>query len=424
MSRLSGYFVSTEKITFKHTSALFKGLTDTFKTLQDSRPTPRQVADSNLIALTMAETGMRIRPILATDSPKTAGIIVPRLNRNHALFTENDQRTAGNIDFYRMVTKQKKILEGTVNLETGKVTGIFSEINMDIYIGTDFFKSKKFTPEEAAAVFLHELGHGFTSYAQIDEIVRTDYVLSAIGQAYGQRFPVEKKMLLLHEVDRATGIKIPDKELIAKGPQASAEAIIIREKVNTLRSELNTDFYDMRSFEFVSDQFAVNHGAGVHLATALEKVNRTQGPNSLSRPVYWGMETLRLLFSIVSWVGLGMLATSLLAQSLSEYRYDTQGSRVKHIREQLVQELKQPNLSRHQRDALVDGIEAIERIEERLIDRSGLVVFIHRKILPWGRRNDEVRKVSEQLETMANNPMFKQAVKFKQLAENRKVKVN
>ena len=414
--RLKNLMASTEAIDYQYGSQLRAGLVAIFERLQEkSRVTARDVEISRIPELVERQTGIKIGLTLLTHIQHYAAVQPPRLDINNPLFNKMNRTGQGNTDLYKLIKDSDKIVQGGVNLKNGKITGDFTKLESMVYLGVGLFNKRLYTPEESTAILLHEIGHVFTYFEYLGETVRTNTVLHAVGEFYRKETGTEKRITLLHEVDKAAGIEIPEKDTMAKSKDGKlVQAIIVRESMKMNRSELGTPFYDERTYEFLSDQFATRHGAGVELATGLAKIHRyTNSKDGMSTPAFLLWEILNLITIVIGW-GLP-LVIALMGMAFGENTYDGTRDRMHRMRDQLVNETKNPQLDRVRRADLLESIDKINKTIEETNQRNTLVEFVWNVMTPWGRQRASMQQVQQELEELANNNLFVQSARFRNL---------
>ena len=331
-----------------------------------------------------------------------AAVRIPSFDKNNPLINTAIKPQLDNKNFYDAVGSTNKIINGAVNLQTGKVSGVFSETQYEIYVGAVLFDGTSFTAEEALAILMHEVGHLISYFAAFGTMVRTNHVLHVVNTAGFKDAPVEAKIKMLHHVDAQLGVKIPDKELLAKSKNEMVCSIIIREDSIRVRSELGYDFYDQRAFEAMADRFAANYGLAVPLATGLSKYYKYGHQGTRKQNAFWVFIQLYLsLCTLSAW-----MIVSIFAQGMAENAYDKPTARVERLKERLIEDLKKDKLPTEARDRLLVEIKTLDAEKSELVEMFNIAEFIWRKVLPWGRRNDKIVKLQQDLESLANNNLY------------------
>lgn len=360
-------------------------------------------------------TGMDIEVKFAGFGPVISMVM---LNKNHALLTDYKRSFLKNNMIKKDTIKHLNKV-GTVNIKTGKVTGLFSELNHVLYIPLSVAEQNILTPEEWAAVVLHEVGHAFVYCEYIHRTTRTNLVLEyTASQVSGAKDRKEVKSILL-EATKELNLKDVDvDELSGTDSKETIKTILLGETRREIKSELGTDLYDETSFEMLADNFAARHGAGRHLATALAKTTDL-GSDTRSSIItteiltFFGgglllgsMAFSTVMFSIFL---MPVLVTAIIASMLTKSgEHDKIGLRLQRIRNQLVTRTKDKLLSKEEIAQINEDIKTIDKIGEPLVAYAGKMTGYIR-ILDWisdERKRIKIEKVHSELEYLMANDLF------------------
>lgn len=410
--------IANESIDFQFNSTL-KGNTEIelAKLNTISTITAKDVSDSNLSDIILKTTGINTDIEYVAVNPWSASAVIPRVDKSNPIIPATAAQVINNADFYELVKGGNKILTGTIDRRKGKVGGAFSLVPSKIILGKYIISGTKLTTAEKTAIVLHEIGHLYTYYEYISETVKTNRLLSAVASNSYKNAPYKEKIIMLHEVDKEAGIKLPDKDKLAKGNDEVTSLIIIRETLDKKRSEINAEFYDQRSFEYLADQFVARHGAAVPLATALSKVERNIGSiNTLSTATYLFIEVLKIIYILSGTLGsVFYLTFSLILYGATEQRYDDPITRTTRIKEQLLAQVQNKNLTDEQRQSLMDDIALLDQLIPTLKNRKTVIELIWEKIIPLGRRNASVVSIQREMEKLAFNELYQKAATLRSM---------
>ena len=404
--------IASESISFQYSSSLKSNLEVELERLSKiNRVTAKDIGESKLSEVAFKTTGLNTRFDYDSKRPWRASVVIPRLDKGNPILPATIADRINNADFYDLVKGSDKILKGTIDRQTGKVGGVFSKILSPIIVGQSIVSDNKLATGEKAAILMHELGHLFVYYEYMAEAVKTTGLLAAVGSRAYRDAPYKEKIIMLHEVDAASGIKIPDKDKIAKGSDELVSMVLIRETVNAKRSESGTDFYDTRSFEYLADQYVARHGGAVDLAKALNKVERASGGiNTMRAPVYLFLEILKTLYILAGTLGSTIyFMYSLLLYGFGERRYDNPIDRTTRLRQQLIAQLQDETLTIEQRRSIVDDVEVIDKLLPELKARKTVIELFWDKVIPLGRRNMSVVTMQKEMEKIAFNELYRKS---------------
>lgn len=337
----------------------------------------------------------------------------PQILKNHVLFNDLARKYGSGNQAVEALNKAGGLLGGTVDLRSATVGGFFSEVTSTIFIPiVEFFYTLKITPEEAAAIILHEIGHIFLVFEFFTTTTSAAIVMQQVSKEWISATPKHRKYFLT-SISKALEISNGDLDpeaLSAVDDSQVVESIVFSNVVSARRSELGTLAYDMVNYEALADDFALRFGAGRHLVTALEKMDRHYDTLSYrTLPGYMVMEILKVLM----FIGVGPIVLILLALDRDNANYDRPIDRLRRIRDGITARLKDKNLSTKVREELVEDIRIIDIAMERYSDRrqwSTLFMEMFGNTFASKRRNQTL--FYRELEAMANNPLYARAAEL------------
>jgi hypothetical protein len=337
--------------------------------------------------------------------------------------------------FGRPVSEQE-LFKGVVNIKTGKVSGIYSEIPIDVFVATEFFTDREMTNitgHHIGAVALHEIGHGFTYLRYLGNFVLSNVVISEITRR--QHEGADDKMIqeIVKVAEQKTGWRLRDLgEINRSTDPLVVQQVVMAGMVESIRSELNTKFYDRRAFEFSADQFVARHGGAKYIVEALDfmyrsypmyfKEYRGRFANTMASlygylkvfagagAMYAGVVSIGLAAAgggiPLILVGSFVVLTTLLAD-YDEGVYDPIPKRYEAMRRELISSSKDQNLSIKQRSEIIGQIEAIDVILRSLTTNSFFgPTLIGDFLLGIFTGHPAEQKFQRQLESLVNNRLF------------------
>ena len=435
---MSNLLVANELIAYQTGSALFNamaGLIDGFQNTVGY--TSKQIKYSPMPDLIMKHTGLNIDFNDYDKQDHSAFVHLPDIHRNNVLFEDIKQELFKNMDFKALCSTYDG-LNGSINLKTSKVSGVFSKFKTTIGLGNGFWKKNEliiFTPQEVAAIILHELGHVFTSYLFLLETVKTNIALSALNRENFFNCPKDKKINMLKDIEQNMEIRIDDKETLSVCEDKLVYSVLISNAIATPRSDLKTPTFDERTIEFVADQFATMHGAGRDLVTGIQKIMTKYNVvydkkmsvlkivllffASLYSYNYFTIQVIKKfglkrfiiskLAMILTWAGFFTIA---ILPLLRPNLYDPPLVRFNKIKEQYVNALRDRSLSKSDKQKLISDIESIDECIEFTGQFFDISKFIYEVIIPWGRRTQSVAKLQHDYESLAYNPFYVTSAKM------------
>lgn len=359
-----------------------------------------------------------------------AWAMFPLLDLNNPLLVF--WRNALGVEQHRVTLSQvKKVsdtLRGEIDLQKGRVSGVFANLKSKLRISPDFFTNPKFTEEEIAAITMHEIGHCFTYFEKLLSTVSINMAISTAAAELAQTEDPKIRIELVYETSKFLDAPVEDPEKLAEEKSEEAfQAVLIKATIDKhLHSAGNASTYDLRSCEFLADQFATRQGAGRALATGLDKMMRLYGHTSTySTPAYVAVESAKFALTILALVFatppiaalIGVQILMSLTLGAHEGRiYDDPNERVSRIKNDLIQTLKNTAIDPELRHQILKDLEVIDAVRDELKDRRTLMNYIW--IACTSKRREQFRQLrfQQELEKMINNEMYVTASKLEDVA--------
>lgn len=315
----------------------------------------------------------------------------------------------------------KGIFKGEVDLQNSRVSGDFSNVVFDIFIGDCLFYGDLLTDEEHAADMLHELGHCFTYLELLGDLYRTNAVMQEVTKVFTGNTDTKIRIDSLTMVEKLYGTTFEDKKALALNPDPMAvQAVVAGMNIKRLRSITGTRFYDERLAEAMADQFATRHGAGRHLVTAVDKLGRERSLDKaydqpLNPFLRFGLAAGTLYFvPMAAATGLfgAYVLTSVLCKMFVPKSRDNPMVRYTAIRNDVVNALKNRNLPGSMKRQLMMDIEVIDNEIKDLNPRIGLVDYATTYLADVFSGHAREVRFQRELEDLANNSLFIKAAQL------------
>lgn len=401
-----------ESIAFQNTT-FFDELTLAFDEVKNLKET--DVGDSEPIyrisKIIKNHTNLNITIDAENDYPPC--IDIPNIDRNNPLINAAQRAIVNSTDGLTMIESSNEVLHGTVNIKTAKVSGVFSDIKAKMYLGKAFIQGNKYSSQELAAITLHEVGHLFTYFEFITRTVRTNQVLAGLSKILDGSENQEKREVALLSAKKALKLDKLDLSQLKDVNTKTTQVVLIDALVKETRTELGYNLFAESSWEYLCDQFSARHGAGVHLATALSKIYKSHYNISYrSLPVYLAVEMIKVIL-ISNLAFLGILFLVVMFDSQDGGGYDLPSARLKRIRDQATQYLKNKQISDVERRRILDEIESIDKLLAEMTNRKQLFTYIHEFFSKRTRDERAYRKLQYELEDIAMNDLYVKAAEFK-----------
>lgn len=385
----------------------------------DGRFTTATIKESGIMETIRLQTGLSVDVNIRKEGGIGAYVMLPNVDRNHPFINTEFRQFLNNDVGVSALTFKDIVPKGTVNTQTGKVSGWFSEIRCQMVISYALFTAKDFTNEEIAAVILHELGHLFTYFLHLGSTVVSNLVVTAAAQQVIGAKTYEERSYILKEAERTLGIEVPNKEAMAKinadKEGNGIQTVMLSGLVEKARFETGFNLYELRSCEQIADQFAVKHGAGVHLASGLDRIYRTYGHSSYrNRMLHVLMEIGKLLlFALGLWLGAVVpLLLYVLHINPLKKEYDDPKQRLQFIVSTLTEEIKKRQLPEERRKQLVNDIEIVKSLMDKAEDKRTLNQVFWQYCRSEGSAAAKQEKLAKSIQELTHNALFVSASQF------------
>ena len=353
----------------------------------------------------------------------SAAVIVPDVNRNNPLVNDMYKGYLPNATGLKLVENARNVIKGTVNLKKARVDGVYANLDHTVFLPLTDLLSERFTDEEIVAVLLHEIGHIFVYYEYISRTVTTNTVLAGIAKTMSSTTDpkeIETVLLSAKKVLQLTDLDV--KKLVNNSRVDLVEMVVVSSAIEQARSELGSDIYDMNSFEALADNFATRLGCGRELVTALDKYYRSGNDMALrTLPTYLALEATKLLSLGLSTLIAATAAIAgttlfsmliilstifLVGRDLNTEDYDRPLFRLKRIKEQLVERMKDKRASKEERKQLAESVEHIDCLLKDYNTRTSVLVKLAAVVSTSVRNRYKQEQLQSELESLASNELF------------------
>lgn len=430
LGRPGGIQLSMEAIQFQKSQAFFKELTLAFSDLKKKKASDlRKDTDASglLSKIIKNHTKLKVAFDITDYGP---AVEVPHLNKNHPLVHDAKRAWISSADGMRMIAEAGGAVKGSVNLASGQVSGVFTEMDNRLYFPANMIVGSKFTPEELAAILLHEVGHLMTYCEYMTRTVTTNQVLAGMAVALGNAGTPEEREAVLVSAKKALHLDIDTGELAKEKDNEVVTYVVISNVAKTTADEIGFNIYDLNTWEMLSDQYAARQGAGRYLVTGLEKLYRSAFNISFrSTPAYIAMEALKLTLTIGMFVlplpmGMIKLVPHLIQiglmlisfDGMGDGTYDRPGMRLLRVRNQIVQEMKDKNVKGEYAQRLTEDLAAIDTVLKGVNDREQFYGKLWNLFSRDSRRRMSQEQLTRELETLASNDLFAASLRLRQQA--------
>lgn len=356
--------------------------------------------------------------------------------------------------------KKKVERVGSVDLKTSKVHGLFAKEYAFISVGWVFLVTDILTDEEVAASLCHEIGHVFTNFEFVADLVTFNHTLRALVNTTVSKIPTSQKTVIFKEILEGEELsQIVDAKELAKLQSPNAVAAWVGEaKLRKIQSEYGLDQYDMTTNEGLADQFASRHHFNKALVSGLVKIIAVGGEDIKAKSIrqaalekarvvsaifaggflgagaIGGLAGIPVLTGVAIVSGIVAFAAKIWSFTLGgattsvnvtqESIHDSGITRLRRLKEDMITKIKDPKLPKDEvQEALsciaqVDRyLEGVKKFEGSTLDQvffNGL--FIIEKAFV---KRDKQEIIARQLEELMNNDLFVRASELKLIADAR-----
>lgn len=433
MRKVTRAIASMESIDFQRKKSFFNALTQAIaQARQNYLSSARQSSgfdpDGNIKAVIKKHTGLNCIGVNLLKS------IFPSCHVEYLSLSKHDvllPDSMKNVIEHRGGTGFKENIAGTVNLKDSSVSGAFSDLPLVITISDNMAIAEEFPPEQVAAIFLHELGHVFTSFEYLAQTARRSVIIANATEEFFSTKDKSKRLAIINDVSSKLDKELDGvRELVdlddEDGAKRKFQCIIEYAYLKESRNESGNDLYGKRSAEQLADQFAARHGASKELVLALDKLKRAHGDRALrSSTTHIFTESGKLLALILApitpaiyWPAsvffLGFLLVAAVDETIPE-DYDRSKERLVKLRAELNALAKDRDMTDEQRKILTEDAETVDRVIEAYVDRKGIFEIMQRALSSKRRKELKVVEVQQELEKLANNELYMDAVRLKNI---------
>ena len=354
-------------------------------------------------------------------------VCMPLLNKNHIFFNDWERHDGGGAldrDAKLLIAELKKpFINGSVDLRKNRIGGDYCKINCVLAMPVFYFYSGKLLPEELAALILHEVGHVLITFEFIDRTLKTNQVLSATAAALNGGNPDVIKTVITsaEEILKLT----PEQKAAFEKITSIHDASVILHScaIDKSITDLGASVYDSVSCEQLADQYASRCGAGKALVLALDKIvsneykylKVTAGQQMLYASLAVAGFVYPLLGIVIAISLFGQLGKSIVGgvyASKGEAEYDNFPSRIRRVKEQLIERLKDKSLPNIEKAKTLADIAEIDAIASKSADSLKLYEKIAYLLKPSYRNAHKYEILQKELEQLSSNNLFIHSAKL------------
>lgn len=314
----------------------------------------------------------------------------------------------------KMIDKYANKSIGWVDRSSATVGGVFQKAECTVAVTTGLIFSSNYTPDEVAAVILHEIGHIFTYFEMIAYTFSTCFILMDTVNRLTKANSPEEKTKIVKSLKDSANIVISNPDEVTEMSSDTQTVSIFSDIISQTKSQFGSTIYDKRSWESLADQFSARMGMIVPLASIVDKFNREGDPSSYqSSFIAWIPQLLKLIgvvFTIIvlPWFGFSLLFLGAILMLFNPFDrvYDKPNERITRIRNELVSLMKNPKTPVEERKRLHNDLIFIDGILKETVDRETLTEKVWLFLSADARDQKKKRELLQDLESISNNNLF------------------
>lgn len=385
-----------------------------------------------LIDLIFNRFGIKVKPLFTHDA--YAAVIPSYINYNH-IFAPKEAPfyyEYGVFGKELLQIKNRKQQSATIDLEKAKVGGFFSEIEHDMFYHVPMMIKDSLTPREFAAIITHEIGHIFTFMEYCYKLNATNQVFQSLCDEVIGKNEKKQKEIILKDYKFGSSVKPEDIEEIIN---SETKVVLGYKLFKVFKLEvtdlMNKSHYNQATSEQMADNFAVRMGLGRELVTSLDKIHRAyRNPNYglmnvmhhvLTFTLYAlaGVATIVLGIMVPIFAGFVLIAIMFLIslilgerESNLDRTYDEVKDRFMRVRHQIIEQLKDKNMPKHEIKSTLESLEEITKIVNDVGRYRGIINRMFKIFSSKDREAfNEILNMRD-LEELAHNELFVSSAKL------------
>ncbi|EIC2604793.1 hypothetical protein LAB17_002147 [Salmonella enterica subsp. enterica serovar Newport] len=416
--------LTMEAIKFQDGS-LFKEMTEFFRSKQglDKKDVLNVFKDGHLTEMVKRYTGLNIEfSVDVKMGQMNAYVYPPDISTNNTILADYHRLWMRGADGVALLKKIKDTPVGYVDLEKGRVYGIFEELKIRSAITYELLTATEpFLPEEKAAIMLHEIGHAFTFLETLSETVRVEASIMTVQRELLGTTDKVKRIELAKALNKTLDTNVDVNKISDSDDGSVWYTVYVSNKAMQLRNVNNAGRYTDVASEFMADQFATRHGGGEYLVSGLAKMFRLYGTNSMkSKTMFWlsfikdATVTILIAISFTSVNILGM-AIFVAAMALAVWLdptysiYDNDMERFRKIKQDLIIRLKDRDLPSDIRSTTLDTIKTIDETLSAMNNNRTFMQMVTLILRPGVRKAVKQEEIQQVLSSTMNSDLFKTA---------------
>lgn len=415
------------------TSTFHEELTMFFRGVELSMPEDFYPIYGEMLAnIIYKHTGIRVR--VRSDYYDFA-VALPDINKN-SIFSKEVK-----IGFLKYSTRDthsnKEVnylvdgFKGNVDLKNYRVSGAFSQVVCNFYVNPEQIKNHDLegerTSEELAAVVMHEVGHVFTSYSTVVDMVTGVMPAMLAVNAITKTEDSEKRKLILETYNQRPEVmtKLDVKHLLGKSKEVQVTAILTNLAYDK-KSASQSLAYDDVSSEQAANTYVAKMGAGNYLVSATiknkgsmySKFKKGKFKMFLSDITCIGWFILQLfLMTVVNpkrpsgiaailFMAATCMGIAVTRSNAFDPDYDTLYHHHHRVKEDIIAMMKNPDIPKDVLIKLRNQVQEIDEIIDNTTKGTSLLGKWIDLLNAHSRKRVAQQDVYREIESMLNNDLF------------------
>lgn len=328
-----------------------------------------------------------------------------------------------------LLDNPNKILEFGVDFETGKLSGLASQLPSTVFIGQSVLRDGNVTPEWIANTLIHELGHVETMYLSLRYATSSSWAIRYALEALEGTQDQNEFVATVQQIGSSIGAEdlARLKDVDQRVQKEMVTAIIMDKFRERTRSEIGTSLADQTSAEALADQFLVRFGNPLAFAQFLDYAIK-QGKPAENAALVFSLAmrgTVAAIATLIAGPAIAIAGTVIGAMlgmhwagvaEANNTAYDKPYERAKRMRTELVAAVKETDDAKV-RASIVQQIAALDSILPTLKKHEPMMAKVIPLFSSSLRNLRKEQNLVRSLEELFNNPLFLRHVQLSQINE-------
>lgn len=314
------------------------------------------------------------------------------------------------------------------NFNDAKLGGDWRSVPLSIIFDLSIMTKTQYTPRMIAAVLIHEIGHLFFDLYLLSSTARYNQALARVAMAFDNQTDISTRKIIFKKEFGSLGYDTEEiDELNSLNRLETVYTTGMAMMGQRIVNQLGSDVYDMTVSEYMADEFASRHGAGMDLvkARAMNAGDESDWWASMNLHTY-ATTGMAFLFAyvmastsmpvVIAYASMTLFFNYLVFRSNrnTAFSYDRVKDRLTRIRNQVQLRMRTLAKSKEQVEAFKKELRVIDQQLEVLQTSSDF--FTNKLFLLFSgktRRRLAQTELEMKYEELAHNKLFEKALEFK-----------